>query len=283
MQVPPLLSPLTSLTEDQDLKMDPNRPFQGLQKTDLWHFHAHLRRVSDSDSSCNPPYSQHIPQFEHCGKDNCNNHHYPGIQWGPDRQFLGLDRAVNMHMLHCYGCCQPKSIVSLHILPCNHALCHDCLNKTVELLHENLQSGEVTHALGNALLRGGLAKQTDSAVLDNEVSELEHAALTMAGFFCCGQAIHLERFLYCMDREVALQFWLDTEYLLASFQQDPLDHCGWPDCGAFVPRWCIFEDMDGYGQDILHCPTCTGNSQFIRDGVWIPSGQNLRYYRAAYP
>ncbi|KAH8911284.1 hypothetical protein BR93DRAFT_325777 [Coniochaeta sp. PMI_546] len=278
-----LFSP--NLTSKIQSTMDPNRPFQfqarGNRPT---HHHSRFGRAPSTDAVPDPPASTYIPEWKRCGKHNCGNHHYT------DLLPLRLDQPVSKHTLHCYGCNQSQILVSLHILPCYHALCRDCLNRMAIRIHETLQTkkAQVDNALANAFLRREIGMLTENAQFAAQMAEEEGTlfrdAGTMAGYTCCGQPMRLASFLYCMDPGVALIFWQDFEYMLAP--QDRRNHCGWPDCRAFVPNRCGFTDTTEFGPDILHCPTCKGNGQLIyqadSDGelpgkcnVWIPAGQPM--------
>ncbi|OIW28814.1 hypothetical protein CONLIGDRAFT_633021 [Coniochaeta ligniaria NRRL 30616] len=263
--------------------MNPNRPVQG-QWNDPTHNHSHFGRASSTDAPSSPPqFSRHMPQWQRCGQHNCGNHHCPGHCFAQGQLVLGMNQ-------HCLGCSQPKNVASLHFLPCNHALCRDCLNKMAIRIHETIQSkkAQVDNALANANLRRKMSERADSAQLAGLMAEEEGDifadALTLAGYTCCGQPMRLGGYLYCMDPGVALIFWQDYEYMLTP--QENQNHCGWPDCKAFVPNKCGFIDTTGIGPKILHCPTCNGNSQLIchdrssgesrgRCNVWIPTGHPM--------
>ena len=255
--------------------MDPNGPFQGYSQ-DTRHYHTEFGRASDSDAPARPP-ADTIPQWETCGKGNCGNHHRPAARFA-------LGRPMNLHALHCHGCGQPHNIVSLHILPCDHALCRGCLNRAANRLSENIRSGRVDAALTDITLRQEFGEHSASASqageIEDEMDDTYMEAWAVAGFTCCGQVMHMEEFMYCLDPEVAMTFWLDHDYVISVIQKREMHFCGWPDCRALVPQYCIFVDLLRYGFEILHCPRCKGNSQFVYNreldkNVWIPSNVAL--------
>ncbi|KAJ9139334.1 hypothetical protein NKR19_g7442 [Coniochaeta hoffmannii] len=259
--------------------MDPNSP--------LNHHHSLLGRAPPYDAPITSPFSEYIPEWERCGKHNCNTHHH--MAKAPGRLVLGLDQPVVLHMWHCYGCTRPYNTVSLHFLPCSHAVCRDCLDKAATHAHNTIQrnKNQVDDILSNAFLRREMAAEVDDPDVAAQLAEDEGtifaAAYALAGFTCCGQDMRLTRFLYCMDGQVAMRFWCDYEYMLTP--PEKRNYCGWPDCRAFVPGKCGFIDKSGL-PTMLHCPECRGNLLLIEDedtspesrqgmgdNVWMPIGE----------
>lgn len=239
--------------------MDPNACFQAA------HHHNHLGRAPSSDAPATPPFSRYIPEWNRCGRHNCDGHHYAEHHAAHGPPVLGLGQPVTLHQWHCYGCGRPHNTVSLHFLPCNHALCRDCLNQMAVKIYDTLRrhKAQIDSTLANAFVRGKIAAQTGDPQLSALMAEEEGAifadAWAQAGFTCCGRPMRLGRFLYCMDAEVATRFWCAQEYMQTPPEKK--NHCGWADCGAFVPNKCGFVDGTGYGAEMLHCPTCRGNGQ----------------------
>jgi hypothetical protein len=148
--------------------MNPNRPVQATH-------HGHLGRAPSYDAPAAPPFSRHIPEWNRCGRHNCNTYHYTDQRCAHWQLVLGVDQPVNMHVWHCYGCSTPHNMVSLHFLPCNHALCRDCLNNIATTIQETIQrnKAQIDNTLANAFLRGRMGRHTEYPQLAALMAEEE--------------------------------------------------------------------------------------------------------------
>lgn len=244
------------------------------------HHHSRLGRAPSYDAPATPPASRFIPEWNRCGRHNCNTHHYTDLHPAHGPLVLGLDQPVSLHRRHCHGCNRRYNTVSLHFLPCHHALCRDCLNQTAAMICTTLQrdKAQIDNTLANGFLRGQMGAQTNdaqlAALMAEEEADLFADACARAGFTCCGQPMRLWRFLYCLDAEVATRFWCAQEYMVTRL--DKQNHCGWADCGAFVPNKCGFVGLTGYAPEILHCPICRGNGELIYRAEVSPNSETGR-------
>lgn len=258
--------------------MDPNRPARGLpgdvaeHPNDPTHWHATYGRAPSLDASHKPPADGELPDWNSCGKSNCGNHHYP-LRDLPLR--LGPEVGVSKCIWHCSRCVRPFSLVTLHRLPCSHTLCRDCLGAAAAAVPPAMVAHreEIDELVAQAeLLLEFSAQSADvrlAQVAEQRGDDLYLQAQELMGMTCCGRAMTLERFLYCMDPEVAIGCYLAVEQLWTLM--DEREYCAWRDCRAYVSVHCAYRcEEDAVEPERMHCLKCSGNSRGHGDR-WQPA------------
>jgi hypothetical protein len=109
-------------------------------------------------------------------------------------------------------------------------------------------------------------------------ARLKRTVMRLAGLNCCCVNMQLERFLPCMGPAMSRDLWLALRWVW----DDVRTHraCSWPDCGAFVPYYCMYE-VPGDPARRYYCVTCQGNSMDCAQQVevrqlrfpFLPRGQ----------
>jgi hypothetical protein len=249
--------------------MDPNRPVQTLpddqdiDPNDPTHWHADYGKAPDVDAPLVPRATEDLPDFPSCGRYNCGNHHH-----GPQSPPFGLAANLDLtkQVWRCSRCAQQGNIVTMHPLPCGHAICRACLNKAAAEIDRLMQTRrvEVDTLIANAEFLTEVSAQTAegelTALVEDTAEGFYHRAQELVGLTCCNQIMHIERYLYCLDPEVAVSLFLNLEFLWTE-RKDRM-FCVWPDCGAPISVHCYYVNRrDRIELERMHCLVCRGNGR----------------------
>lgn len=212
-----------------------------------------------------PSVAARIPKWEACGEQSCGRHeqHYSSTFYVPDL-VQGDAPAAEHDESPCDECEDEPGMSNLHVLNCGHKLCRSCLNDKARSCHEKMvrNKDQIDHLLKVAeFVAQGATDLHNSPEYAAETLNSEmiwrHQAYELTGFVCCGKVSGLQKFIPCMEPDVAKNVWTDVFRLVTPVDRRLL--CGWPDCQAFVP-WVCFSDHGGRGIR-WHCVKCGGNSQ----------------------
>src|SRR3569833_528621 len=152
-----------------------------------------------------------IPNFAHCGEDNCGEH---------SPSFLTPSYATRRR---CISCSRLVRIQNLHPLPCGHDLCRDCLDIAVGKIDQCISSRDrwdtsvepLLETRNDCLIRAGQAIEQSLPSLAARYTEEADRALLQAQralkMTCCGMDMHLEKHLYCMALKCARQ-WVSADW-----------------------------------------------------------------------
>ncbi len=199
-----------------------------------------------------------IPDFSEFGSVNCKDH--LGETKRETQSCLGADKQVTWRCVCCrtvFG--QP----TMHLLPCRHLICRDCLNTKVLGLHK-LIFREDSNTDPTSLQESSELPLTPSAASKDSVEALEAlAARCKVEFTCCGQYMNLERYMLCMESRRAEEYWLGFQFMTMPKCRASRKKCAWPDCRAFISPACFFESNSFVR---AYCVMCKANSLMLGDG-----------------
>ncbi len=155
-------------------------------------------------------------------QDSCGSHRYE------DMYNLRTDPTPGMSVVHgeqphhigsathtqvCAMCDGFFSSLKMHRLPCGHWRCRDCLRLSVTDIVEHIKTQWKSHIVQNLT----------QWVRDGDY-EARDRAFEAAGFYCCGMDMRLDRFMTCMDRLVAKDFFILLDLMISQpFPATP--HC----------------------------------------------------------